>query len=153
MSVCVRVCEYDEHARVCIYIYMCVCVCACVCLCMYIRTYQINCRCVCVCVCMCVCVCVCIRLLQHQFIVMFIVCMHVPVQHDGCVCPYLRGSHNGSVASNSNEAIHMHSQFSGGEERCGTSNAVIDEIHVSLFSTRDYHTCFMDIQHNILDTQ
>ena len=57
--------------------------------------------------------------------------MHVPVHHDGCVCPYLRGSHNGSVASNSNEAIHMHSQLSGGEERYGTSSAVIDEIHVS----------------------
>ena len=79
---------------------------------------------------MCMTLCVCVTSVKHQFIVS----MHVPVHHDGCVCPYLRGSHNGSVASISNEAIHMHSQFSGGEERYGTSNAVTEITHDRLTS-------------------
>ena len=62
------------------------------------------------------CMYTCVTSVKHQFIV----CKHVRVQHDGCVCTYLRGSHNGSVVINSTEAIHMHSQFSGGEERWTT---------------------------------
>ena len=53
VSVCVRVCEYDEHVRVCIYTYMRVCVhvSVCACTCVYAHQYfNVSSVCVCVCV-------------------------------------------------------------------------------------------------------